>query len=951
MKQPKYTYYIGKLNSVYLSSNSGIDDEGNNVSEPGKYSSYILRLSGNSIFIDLISLNNYNAIFFYDSNQSLISYFSLSSFNGKVIVPPENATHYAMRFTSDDENFILKKDIRFIYSVKSANPVYKNLNKKSAKENGQEFFRVSLDGKINLFRDDFDYVYNSSLEDRLIFIIENYNENNAQWNNYYKGTFSKTDCKLDSSRKKCELKTYPVDQYTELLNKYENTYDLIKLVPEITKVYLHKRSLIQVYVSGANSISNFFGGTYWEDDVSEAVDNAKSLMQDYHFAYVQTGNEFYIKDAGIPEVNGVYAGSKGVFMKWDPGYTCKMEKTSETASTYYINIYRNSDNALLYQSVKTYTIGTIIDGFLIVSEAYINREDIEMQNVNNSSDRFTIKSPFLYRIYCRLLCDVDSVENIDGTVSPTYDIPYEDIAIDHRNYKKCIGLKGGSFQCTSRTVETPTKYGINDYNKYFTDEFIPVSSGLGRPMPICKSTWVNASLWFIYDSEYFIFEERLRKKYSIKDCYYVSDAIKAILKKIDPTLMHEATSEYSQFLYGATRPLGFSNFQICLTQKTNVLKGDYDQAAQKAEISFENLMDMLRDCFRCYWYIEDNKLKIEHIYFFMNGGSYSPRSTTPQYDFTKLRDQFNKKPALYFQSEIEYEKSDLSSRYEFSWMDDCTELFSGVTLDVKSEYVQKDKVEDINAKMFSPDVDFMLFNPSNFSNDGFALLCPIIDHQYSPYFYTQNDIYETAAVGADFESMKYSSTARITSGLIDVKGTIEITVRSGYRAFITVYDADGKYTGVYHTWVYDSKKIENVQKIAITISTTDNVPITPTSIANPLVYRTPNIPELPINEVRLVDDNGNSYSAIIQNWYASWAYITSNFYMYDMPARQIQSNISGSLYAEIKRSMLHSVEFPADKEINSLQLIRTEFGDGKIEEISENVNTHFVKAKLSYKPE
>lgn len=945
MKQPKYKYYIGKLNNVYLSSNSGIDDEGNAVAESGKYSSYILLLSGNNIFIDLVSLSNYNAIFFYDSNQSLISSFNLLSFNGKVITPPENAAYYSVRFTSDDENFILKKDTKFLYFVKSADPVYKTLNKKSAKENGQEFFRVSLDGKINLFRDDFDYVYNSSLEDRLIFIIENYNESSAEWSNYYKGMFSKTDCKLDPSRKKCELKTHPVDQYTELLNKYENTYDLIKLAPEITKVYLHKRSLIQVYIRGESTISNFFGGTYWESDVSEVIDDGETLVNTYHFAYIRAGNEFYIKDAKISGVNGTYAGINGVFTKWDPGFTCRFEETGTGTGYYYLRLYRNSDNTLLYQSVKTWMFSFWVGP----DNKYIGREDVEMRNVNDSTDTFVIKNPFVYHVYMRLLCDVDTIEDADG-VKSTYDIPLEDIVIDHRNYKKCIGLKGGSFQCTSRTVKTPTKYGINDYNQYFTDEFIPVSSGLGRPLPICRSAWVNASLWFTYDTEYFLFEERLRKKYSIKDCYYISDAIKAVLKKIDPTITHEATPEYSQFLYSPDRPLGFSNFQVCLTQKTNVLKGDYDQAAQKAEISFGELMDMLRDCFRCYWYIEGNKLKIEHIYYFMNGGSYSSYDTLVQYDFTKLKDQFNRKPALYFQTEIEYDKSDLASRYEFSWMDDCTELFSGITLDVKSEYVQKDKVEDINAKTFSSDVDFMLFNPSNFSNDGFALLCPVITHYYSQYFYTQNDIYETAAVGADFESMKYSSTARITSGLIDVKGTIEITVRSGYRAFITVYDADGKYTGVYHTWVYDSKKIENVQKIAITISTVDNVPITPATITNPVTYRTPNIPELPISEVRLVDDNGNPYSAVIQNWYASWAYITSNFYMYDMPARQIQSNISGSLYAEVKRSMSHSIEFPADKEINSLQLIKTEFGDGKIEEISENVNTHFVKAKLSYKP-
>lgn len=280
------------------------------------------------------------------------------------------------------------------------------------------------------------------------------------------------------------------------------------------------------------------------------------------------------------------------------------------------------------------------------------------------------------------------------------------------------------FFCTSRAVDKPTKYGLNDYGQYFTSQFIPSSTGLGRPLPISKNSWTNASLWYVYDSFYEYFEEKLRKQYVLKDSYSIGAAIKAILKKIDPTLSHEPTAEYSQFLYGTTNPLGLARFYVYITQKTNILKGDYDQPAQKAETSLEELMKMLRDCFRCYWYIEGNKFKIEHVYFFMNGGSYSSRSSY-QLDFTKPTDQFNKKLSSYFQSEVEFEKSDLNQRYEFAWMDDVTDLFGGVTIDVKSNYIQKDKTEEINIGQFSSDVDYMLFNPTNFSEDGFALLCPV----------------------------------------------------------------------------------------------------------------------------------------------------------------------------------------------------------------------------------
>lgn len=711
------------------------------------------------------------------------------------------------------------------------NPHYKELNKKYAKESGQEFFRISLDGKINLFGSDYELVRNSSLEDQMILIIDKYNRTSGKWIEYYKGEFNKTDCKLDYEKKSCELKTTALDEYNDVVNKYENTYDLIKLAPAISRINLHKRSLMQVYVRGANSISNFFGGIYWEDDVNEAIYNHNDLIRKYYFSYIKAGNEFYIRNASISDVNGVYAGTNGYWSKWNPGYTCKMELVGGSSTMYWIRLYRNSDNTLLYQSEKRWAVSDPNNKYIGIEK------NIKMVNVNNSNDTFTIESPFVYHIYRRLLCDVDSVEDSEG-VKNTYDLPSDDFVTDNRNYKKCIGLTGGMFFCTSRAVDEPTRYGLNDYNQYFTNEFIPSSTGIGRPLPVSRNSWANASLWYVYDSYYSLFERRLRKQYTLKDSYSIAAAIKALLKEIDPTLQHEATAEYSRFLYDTTVPMSMARFYVHITQKTNILKGEYDQPAQKAEVSLEDIMKMLRDCFRCYWYIEDGKFKIEHISFFMRGGSYS-YNTSIQLDFTKLVDQFNKKLSSYFQSEVEYDKTDLNQRYEFGWMDDVTDLFGGVTIDVKSNYVQKDKTEEINISQFSSDVDYMLFNPSNFSDDGFALLCPI----------------------------KNGSSL-----------------------------------------------------------------------------------ELPIIETQLIDENGDTYNAVIQNFYAAWAYLV-RFYMYDMPASNLDCNVLGDLYANgVKMCMKHTIEFPIEEDLNELELIKTTIGNGKIDEISVNVNTRHAKVRLLYVP-
>jgi hypothetical protein len=214
------------------------------------------------------------------------------------------------------------------------------------------------------------------------------------------------------------------------------------------------------------------------------------------------------------------------------------------------------------------------------------------------------------------------------------------------------------------------------------------------------------------------------KEYTIKECYHIGDAIKALLAKIDPTITHEKTAEYSSFLYGRQGASAYylGGCDVFITQKTNVLKGEYDQAAQKAEIKFKQLMDMLRDCYRCYWFIDEyNRFRIEHISFFINGQSYG--SPIAQFDLTQKKDKFNKKPALYDQRDIEYDKADLTSRYEFAWADDTTKAMGGdLYIDVNNEYIQKDKTEEINVDGFTADIDYMLFLPDDFSEEGFALI-------------------------------------------------------------------------------------------------------------------------------------------------------------------------------------------------------------------------------------
>lgn len=647
----------------------------------------------------------------------------------------------------------------WIYSgFKLQEPHYSKLESKYKKETGQVFFRNSLEGSIKVFGADYDFIRLQSLETKYLLIVtSNIGDVLAL------SSFAKTDCKLDDTRHSIELKLSPIDRYSKIMNNYDNTYDLIKLSPAITPLTLTKRLLYQFYIQGANSVSCYANGTYWEQDVNEAIDNADALEKKYYFSKNLSFQEFQI----TKDMSETYAGTY-IHMPGTPPTTW----VNQTSGEGHIKMVGISDlthvdgtSVIRWfysgQPVSGQELGGLKDewkfalkiyddrsygnlnvafsvGVFVLKDWNVNSEKASISNTGEyefkvvekqSSKRFKLDVVH-YTVWGRVLADVDTaVEPSSGQTKTLYDLPKDDFVSERVNYRKCIGLIGLQVQQTGYTVKHPTKYGRNDYGRYFTNNFVnAVTKTEHMPVPISRSTWANTSIWAIIPDTWSSFEGQFRTQFTLKDAFALSDVIKALLHKINPLIKFEATAEYSKFFYEgdtSTPIIPFDGARVgyvpFIAPKSNVLKGNYDQAAQKAEISFEQLMNMLRDCFRCYWYIDDsNRLRIEHISYFMKGLSYAQPNI--QLDLTKKLDKFNKKLVLYAQEATSYIKDDLNSRYEFSWMDDSTDTFDDMEIDIKSLYVQSDKTEEINPDVFSSDIDLMLYAPDKFSEDGFALM-------------------------------------------------------------------------------------------------------------------------------------------------------------------------------------------------------------------------------------
>ena len=389
------------------------------------------------------------------------------------------------------------------------NPHYSKLESKYKKETGQVFFRNSLEGSIKIFGTDFDFINSQSLETKYVLIVTNADGKVLALN-----SFAKTDCKLDTTRHSIELKLSSIDRYSKLMNKYDNTYDLIKLSPAITPLTLTKRLLYQFYIQGANSVSCYANGTYWEQDVNETIDDANALRNKYYFAENFTKQEIviekeqseyfagtYIRDESYNGYKWIHATESNLVFWLDP--LSDSEKANyNTAAWPYGSILnaatgshptnttgesRNSLYWIKFNNTKTFGSQNTpnLKSKSVYCTSYADKKfdgvfnsgsgaDYKLNKVLDNTYAFNLRDCLIdYTIWGRVLADVDTaIEQSTGQTKTLYDLPKDDFVSERVNYRKCIGLIGLQVKQTGYTVAHPTKYGRNDYGEYFTNNFV-----------------------------------------------------------------------------------------------------------------------------------------------------------------------------------------------------------------------------------------------------------------------------------------------------------------------------------------------------------------------------------------------------------------------------------------------------------------------------------------------
>lgn len=607
-----------------------------------------------------------------------------------------------------------------------SHPVFgDDIKLKFSKENNQVFLRSKIDGNIKFIGSDFDFIASCSHDTEFTIVVY---RGSALFGS---GTFIKSDCTLNYDDRVCTVKLTVTDRYEKFLANYDNKYNLVKLAPAVRQLGLTLRPILQFYVRGEDKITNIYGGMYFEQDC-QVITSDSDLYNTYKF--YDTAPLAYISIDTVQ--NGLPEEAKGK-------YNMKKSVTSGTI------LYFNDSETYRIQAT---VLGTL--GFMLIQNINGDNTDpvvayAELSSWHdagnyaltfhgvNSEQSLTKATGYYYKdseVFSRVLIP----KKVGGSYADyEFDRPSDDITEKDGNYPYVLRGSSGLFTPHLTFIgdrsATPTEWGTdgNSGTYFLAPTLTSTQKANGdSPIPFGRSSWNRASAWLIIDSELRTHFDPWNKAYTLKDAYPLWSAISVLLKEVDSNVVFAQSAQCSKFLYQATRgeqaimrTPRLDGRELYLTPITNVKKTQYEQAAQRGDITLKQILDMLRNVYQCYWYIDDsNRLVIEHINYFKHGRRYALGTSYPDIDVSAMKDMPNGLSWAFGTNEAEFDRSKCPSRYEFAWGDECTAEFNGEAIDIEDKYASGDKKEKITVSNFTADIDYTVINPSGVSDDIYALI-------------------------------------------------------------------------------------------------------------------------------------------------------------------------------------------------------------------------------------
>lgn len=754
---------VSNITNVYMNSifNTWTKTRLNNIIDNGPYLEPFIQ------FYDI------------DGNSLYDNYVSVPKLFNSIIQVPKNATHYKIQMPESYYGYIKGDSNFFILSMIEPIINYKSLSLKKSKAENEAYYRTSMSGDIKFHGPSFEKISQMPINQKGMFLVCDSENQIAYYQEY-----TKLDFEIDYYKKIAKFKLNIKDEYSDLLSKFDKTFNITKLGARTIYTSIPQYPFIQAYVKGNGVISNYVGGESFDTDIlGDAVDSFQSLLEKYMFDYVQSMQSIELISNSGSIYGGTYVGVNGEYYN---AKGCKMKITGTQASSFgnTINIYSpNGDMYAMIIGLSIYEpsdfsdvdyttmwqhypqckyVAQDISGFSIFSY-----DPTPGHNIGPIIEDLRIGYHHVDHVFMRLLANTSVIILPDNSSQQMYRITEDDFAYQGRNYNFACKYSAPIYSSAASSKE-PTEYGMMTNGLYYTD-----SDFADKVFPLCKDLWGLSSYWYKYSDWTLDLLTKSHNSNVIKDAYELCSVIQQLLNKMDIPLSHDTND--SKFLYGQTDVItGTKKWcNICITPITNVLSSDHDVSAQKGDISLEMIFKMLSSAFNCYYYIEDGHLKIEHELYFLQNQSYSEFSLDSQLDLTKKEDRFNSQTYSYDQQEITFESSLVKKDIVLSYAHSGLKLYSSITQTAKdAPYTESEASNNKSINDFVADMQNMMVQPNSYSQDIFALLLPdaqgtsIYPNQYVPKIVTvcdsNNKPYKIVAVNyyaSLYNIIKYHQTS------------------------------------------------------------------------------------------------------------------------------------------------------------------------------------------------
>lgn len=539
------------------------------------------------------------------------------------------------------------------------------------------------------------------------------------------GTFYKTDCPFwDIDNKRVDVVVQTIDRYEKLMKAFDKEFDLLgDIQPEVYKVNYKKEPLIQIAFPYFGALFNRAGTSSYITELTQTY-TATELVE---FGFIKTGafsdQLIYIPGGGdiSPDVSGIYRRQVG-----------------------------NINGADYYD--RTDGVYRIYSAFLPIGEKWYIKEiittDVLFEYIAPVANTSLIyqKEPFIQSIVFEKIIDplikcscfpvlpyqrlLTGATTIGG--NPTIPLPQPDINDLTFGYDRYVDQSGYTlpfvlFQPEDLHSDTPTKFGRFAENSiHFAEEYFDPTEVYPTlvAFPIALQYWKEYSLMGAMNSSLASDFLEAATSIELRDSFALADCIAKILHEIDSSILFEATTFSSKFLFDITNPVSGDAQSVVhfITPKSNIKYPNYSQPDTKELITFGNIDKLLRAANLWWWIDNQGNFKIEHISYFKNGRSYDFLNPMIGVDLTSFTEPRTGKYWGYHTNNYRYTKEKLPEQFTFGWMDQVSDYFKGTPIIINSGFVEKGLIPDHTVEKFSSDISLAASFPDRFSDDGFFVL-------------------------------------------------------------------------------------------------------------------------------------------------------------------------------------------------------------------------------------